>query len=297
MYLTNVFLGLMSLTNLTIFMNRVINDGQYKSAILIYDYKSVGDTNFIQELSDLPNRNYAISTVCIDDAVNQHWMEHLSINQHLLNALHIAMVVETEWDVKTLLHRHSLYSRDIVFLLPEQHRSLNQKKLWVFRTRQGNKNRISVIFYQTPRTIHQGFSNKTIEAFVVNSDVIPANRSVFEIDARSDIHSQLHGVANLTRNIFDPEKSTLLVFFELGASRNVEIIEGNGKAMTNNKDIFMANFIARHMKNLTTWQMIQTNSGNHLNTVFTYKPSNRPIYAELFVSSMEVYRKEANRKL
>lgn len=297
MYLTNVFLGLMSLTNLTIFMNRVINDGQYQSAILIYDYKSIEDTNFIQELSDPRNRNYAIATVCIDNALNQHWMEHLTINEHLLNALHVAMVVDTEWDVKTLLQRHSLYSRDIVFLLPERHRSLNQKMLWIFRSRQGNKNRISVIFYQTPRTIRHRFSNKTIEAFVVNSDVIPANQSVFEIDAQGDIHSQLNGVANLTKKIFDPEKRTLLVFFELGASRNVEIIEGNGKPMTNNKDIFMANFIARHMKNLSIWQLIQQKSGNFLNNVFKYKPSNRPIYAELYVSSVEIYRKEANRKL
>lgn len=74
MYLTNNFFNLISLTNLTIFVTRLIRDGQYQSAVLLYDYASIGDTNFIQELTDSPNRNFTLVTLRVTRFGNSDWI-------------------------------------------------------------------------------------------------------------------------------------------------------------------------------------------------------------------------------
>lgn len=301
MNLTNILFELVSLTNLTIFLNRLMSDGQYKSAILLYDYESIRDTSFIRDLTDLSNFNYTFISVNLDKSESSFRMTDLISYQNLPNALHIVMAAESEWFGRTLNNRYSIYSRDAVFLLPMQPASRKQEILRTFstllRVEYNLRGNVCLIFYGTPHTIQQTVSSKWIEAFVVTSQLIPANRSVFGIDVRSDIHFQLDQTLNLRKKIFAPVQKSLMYFYVFDELRKVKNIEKNKIVMSENANVYMANFITRNTKNLTTWQFVQRKFGNIREGLIKYEPSSESIYAELLMTSMDIYENKNYLKL
>lgn len=56
--------------------------------------------------------------------------------------------------------------------------------------------------------------------------------------------------------------------------------------MSVSTNVFMANYITRNMKNLTTWQFVPSKIGKDFDMI-KYEPTNESIYAELFMSSIK----------
>lgn len=295
MNFTRILFDFISLTNLTIFLNRLMSDGQYESAILHYDYESIRDTRFIQDLTDSSNFNYTFISVNLDESESSFRMSGLISYQNLSSALNIIMANESAWSGKILNDRYSIYSRDAVFLLPMQHDSRKQEVLWMFyqllQVEFNLRGNISLVFYQTPHTIQHVVSSKSIEAYVVTSHLIPANRSVFGIDRQSDIHTQLNQTANLQKKIFAPVLKSLMYFYVFDELRKVKSIEKSRIVMSGNANVYMSNYITRNIKNLTTWQFVQRHFGSIRGGLIKYEPSNEPIYAESFMTSLEIYEK------
>lgn len=290
MNLTNIFFGLMSLTNLTLFLNRVMHDGQYQTAILLYDYEAIVNTNVIQELTDYPNRTYAFVVVRMDECGHSVDMLKSYSYEKISNALHINM------DHRCIDGNSVLFTRDALFLFPMQNNKQKREFLWDFRTKfhfvAGTS---SVVFYQTARTIPQAFSNKTIEVYVVRSYAVAADHMVFGIDNRSDINLQMNQTRNLRDKIFDPKRKTLIYFFEHDELREVKSILKSKDVMSSNANVFMANYITRNIKNLSTWQFMNKKIGEW--KLIKYEPPNEKIYAELFMSSMEIHVPEKYKDL
>lgn len=124
MNFTNTFFDLMSLTNLTLFVNRLIHDGPYQSATLVYDYESIRDTNFIQKLLESPNRQYAIATVCVNKSEDPFSLWKKRSYRYHLNAMYIVLVNDAlphYYLIQNTISRHNvMYRPHIVFLLPMQ---------------------------------------------------------------------------------------------------------------------------------------------------------------------------------
>lgn len=284
MHFTNIFIGLVSLTNVTLFVNRLINDGQFQTAILLYNNEAIRDTNFIRELTDCPNRNYSIVTVCVDEFESSDWAPEFSPYSKIVNALHLIMV--NEWSSVTLADRQLDFSHNRVFLLPMQRDDKKKQVLQKWKDRKdmfrGNH---SAVFYQTPHTIQQAVSKKSIEVFVMNSQLSGPNRCVFEIDGRSDINSQLSQTRNVYEKIFARKEALIVLTGQLG---KINISAISKSVIATNADIFMANYIARNLKNLTAWQFLEIKNG--VKGLIKYRPSEESIYGDLFLSSLEAYK-------
>lgn len=157
----------------------------------------------------------------------------------------------------------------------------------------------SVIFYQTPRTIQYNISNKSIEAFVVDSEAIEPNRSVFEISSLTDIHCQLNRTENLCGKIFSSVKSALITYFNNDVFAGANSLKRSKSVILNNANIFMGNRIILNMKkhNVTIRQFTPMKIDKN----YEYRKcelSNESIYAELFNSpSMEVHDPEKHGKI
>lgn len=145
-----------------------------------------------------------------------------------------------------------------------------------------------MIFYQTSHTIQGEHvdSNKSIEVYLLYSESIAANRSIFEIAIQSDIENQLKNIKNLQGKVFAPVKKTMLGFVVRDGMGNVEINRESSKnVMSGNRNVYMANHIARVM-NLATMHFAR-NSFDNSPEYMKYRPANVSVYAELFVSSFE----------
>lgn len=199
--------------------------------------------------------------------------------RNLMNALQIVMVYRIVPNI--------IFLRPTVYLIPTR---INRKKQIFlemasreFRLVRGN---YSMVFYQTPFTIQHNFSNQSIEVFVINSNQINATQSVFELNDRNDIHSQLNQMSNVHERIFEPERNTMLLFYDdYYALKNVKHSNINN-VMMGDVNIFMANCITRNMRSLTTRQYLLRNEDKKY---FRYNPSKGSIYGELFISSLRDY--------
>lgn len=296
MNLTNIFINLVSLTNLTIFLNRLIHDGQYKSVLLIHDNESIRDTNFIQELSNSSNRNYyTLVIACVSEFDSPEWMLEFN-SQSFMNVLSILMVEVDMIHPKQgfPIFRHCAFAHNMVVLLPMRRNRKNIDFLrYFFNMTKGRTRRFSLIFYQTPNTIQNAVSNKSIEVFVMSSRMIAYERPVFGIHVHGDIHSQLSSTKNVTDEVFEPIGVTFLLLVNNDMVRNVSNILNRTDVMSDSQNIFMANYIVRKMKNLTTLQVVLSEIGANKN-VFLYTSSNRSIYAELSISTLD-YRYKAEK--
>lgn len=283
MNFTNIFFGLMSLTNLTLFLNRVVHDGQYETVMFLYFNHAIEDTNFVQELSDSPYGHYSIVTVCMDEFDHSIQLLESIPYRNLKKALQI-IVLGATMPVNDIL-----FTRDTTFLYPMWPHEIKQDFLDRVRGEFRGKGNFSMIFYQTPRTIQQADSTKSIEVFVVDTFNLSPDRSVFGIDLQSDIHVQLNRTDDLHSKLFEPTQKTLLYFSDDDGLKTVTNLMNTKSAMSGNANIYLWNYIARNMKNLTTWQAVPIEKYYDIPRLKKYEPSNGSIYAELFILPSEKY--------
>lgn len=285
MNLTNVFLEMISLTNLAIFVNRLIVDGNYETALFLYDDASIRDTHFIQELNDLSNDNYTIMTFRSEDCVNWTSYDTDELFWRVPRSLQIFMInYDHDWNDR-LLDLETPFTRpgrNYVFLLPMQHQQQKEDILLSFDFYSTFRNSC-IAFYETPRTAQNVVSDKSIDVFV-NMDCYTVNCSIFDADNRADISAQLNQIGNLNEFVFS--KFIFETFLHLNQWDSTLTAMDHKNIMLDDSDLLMANYIARNMKNLTT--QLHTTGG------CDYKAKNGSIYAEFFSSSLDcsaVYNK------
>lgn len=106
---------------------------------------------------------------------------------------------------------------------------------------------------------------------------------------QSDFGIQLNETANLKEKIFPPMKKTFLIFHDFDELKNVKSVVKNKSVMSDNRDVFMANFMTRNMKNINTLQTLTGIIGTDRSKWIKYEPSksNERNYVELFMSSMD----------
>lgn len=167
MNLTNILVELFSLSNLAIFVNRFIVDGNYETAILQYDDASIRDTNFIADLSGLSNHNYTIFAKRLD-WLNMPPSWEMEPFRKFQNAMQIFMVdCQQEWEHRfnSIVSQLFIYRRNFVFLLPMQHGERKQEIMQT-ATRYADVENCTMIFYQSPTKVHPSVNGKSIEVSI-----------------------------------------------------------------------------------------------------------------------------------
>lgn len=272
MNLTNTFLEVISLTNLAIFVNRLIVDGNYETALFLYDDASVRDTHFIRELTSTSG-NY--TSIILRSADILRWT-FLSEKKKFLSAHNelpiIMMSYDQQWDDRllNLMTPIDRSAHNYVFLLPMHHYSRWGEILQTFQSHFSYPN-TSVVFYQTPHMPQNEATNHSIEVFV-NSNCFTAGCSILDIGSDNDTMTQLNKIENLHEFVFEKAmKKTMLFMYDVDSKARVR----DNRVMLNNSNQFMANFIARNLRNIS---MVQ------LSDSCFYKPKNDSFYAELCAS-------------
>lgn len=207
--------NLISLSNLTHFLDRLITDGNYQTVLLIYDDASVRDTNFIPELADLAFGKYAM-VIMNSDHTNQSYAEYnyaydlKLFEQQQTGIIQIIMADYGNRAVEKSLRRNSfLHSlQDVVCLIPVQPDD-EKKKIWKLFNRREVSLRYrncSIIFYQ-PEQSGEPFEifalNYQAERFTRNGD----SRGTSQIDLENSVVKIKAGQVNdetdrLPRSLF-----------------------------------------------------------------------------------------------
>lgn len=270
---TNIFIEVISLTNVAIFVNRLIVDGNYKTALLLYDYTSVRDTRFIQELTSPSKGNH--NSIILRSADSLEWTD-LNAQYTFLQAhgeLPIVMMnFDLQWNQR-MLNLMTPLDRSVynyVFLLPMPH-DFNKKRI-VTKIRQEHPSfqNTSIVFYQTPLGVP---TNKSLEVFV-NSICHGYNCSIFDIDRQTDILTRLNQIGNLHEFVFEKSMKKTFIYWN---DRNVSSTAVN--VMLNDSNWYLANYINLNMKGSIILQVYGRG--------YYYEPKNSLIYAEMFLSSLD----------
>lgn len=277
MNLTNIFFEAISLTNLVIFVNRLIVDGNYKTALLLYDYTSVRDTRFIQELISPSKGNH--NSIILRSADSLKWIDDDAKRAYLQTHDELPIVMmdfDQKWSYRmlNLMTPMDRSAYNYVLLFPMQQNIEKWRILTKMRTDHVSFLSNSIVFYQTPRTALDVPTNKSLEVFV-NSICYTANCSIFDIDSQADILIRLNRIGNLHEFLFEKaKKKTILYVGHLDANLTVNHLN----IMLNDANWYMANFITLNMKGLTL---------TAVNKNCYYEPKTHLIYKEMFLPSWD----------
>lgn len=191
MHLQNIVVELVSLTNLTMFLDNFIANGRYETAIFLYDNISVRDVNFIQELATVSFGKYSIVTVDFSapevDKIVLPFLQHYSY-------IEIIMVDSRNWTVllRTLEVKY-IYdcTLDIIFLL-EKHSDQNQQMM-LKRFKDDLYETLAllncvIVFYRNPAndksSFHEqgnGYLDELVEVFVLYSSMVKETQNILEL--------------------------------------------------------------------------------------------------------------------
>lgn len=304
--------NLISLSNLTHFLDRLITDGNYKTVLLIYDDASVRDTNFIPELVDLAFGKYAM-VIMNSERTNESYVEYNcvydlgAIEQQRSGIIQIIMVHYGKRAVEKSLRRNNFLNnlQDVVYLIPVQPDD-EKDKIWnLFNIREVSirYRNCSVIFYQTEQ------SGEPIEIFALNYQAEKFTRNgdslgTSQIDMENSVVKIEVGQANDERNLHDDifgsiiKKPILLIKTVSTANKSVVKTSAQQGTATlvnlGNADYYLSNFIARNLRarDVSIHQALAYQRVSYKFTwpqVFNCCASNEKNYAELYNFRPEVY--------
>lgn len=186
MNLANLFVELISFSNLAIFVNCLITDGNYQTAFLLYDDASIKNVHFISELTEISNQNYAITMMRFEGMEQDFNMEPF---EEFKNTIQIVLVNSEQLSGNQLTQHFYRKSRVSVILLPKQDDIQKRGMLktvpyiWFGES-------CAVIFYQLPVSPTSTAFSKSIEVYV-NSRASLAKERIVHIDGNIDIHDHL----------------------------------------------------------------------------------------------------------
>lgn len=255
---------LMSMSNLTHLLNRLIIDGEYKTVLLVYDYDdvTVRDTNIVNGLADLTNAEYA---VCITKERVWKIKFHETVPfQHRRGVLKVLMLNKNR-RFSQFIYGQSLTrsEQNIVLLLPMQPDNRKELRNSHFSNDMCFIN-TSVIFYQTESTMRMAITSKNpIEIYALNYKVQYLSHSA--VDVMKSVYNGPLNERNLHDNIFGSitKKPNLVLFTVTTVKESLTKTPiGRGKdelINLGNADYYHSNFIARNLrgKDVAVQQVIE----------------------------------------
>lgn len=260
MHLQNMVLGLVSLTNLTMFLDNLIANGKYKAAIIAYDNISTGDNSFVKELATVSFGKYSIVTVDFSaPEINSIVLPFL----HHYSYIEIIMVDSRDW--KALIRRLEqkyIYdcTLDIIFLF-EKHSEQNQQMM-LKRFKNDLYDKLAllncvVVFYRNPANGKSSFPeqrnaylDQSVEVFVLYSSMVEVTQNIFDLSINSDSDiSDEANLTNLTSSVFAMSSKNMRLVIHTYSSI-LWPINDTSFTIVNDADIFLSNFISNNIKNV-----------------------------------------------
>lgn len=300
------------MSNMAVFLDRVVTDGNYKTVLLKYDPLSIRDYDFVPQLSELAFGKYALFTrkeKYFNAVVDRYGTKTFQWHS---NVLKIIMMEFTNigWLLPAVLTRDHLYfnakpANNILLISIQSHDQRQAfwrfiAKYHVFASDLSTPDtpflNVSVIFYQTERSVKKAktsnkTSNKTMEIFVLNYKEAGVPDPL-EIDVGDSV-SQL-GNDNLNDKIFGSIIKKFTLLFRTAASDYNSItrtsLRGNDTLINlGSAEYYISNFIVSnlHYEGIKFKQILNY-VRNGLNTIdrrterFECMASNETIYGELY---------------
>lgn len=265
MIVPNFLFDVISLTNLTILFNRLIDEGQYKSVYLWHDEELIRKTNFVEELSSSTSRTMTIADI---NTVNSDAKPPIDRHQaNISNTLQM-YVIYGKPKSPFVLRAERL---DTIYLFPMNENERNDANInhllrVFFYARRERGLKCTVIFYDSPKT-----SKGTCNTIVVCP--------IHQPDLNYNCFLWSNSTTDVRRTVVEQKDKTLLLLtlfngiLEFRNSTNINF------RMADDVSIFMANYIARNTKsNVATAHFLNKKD---------YEPSNGTVYAELSISFPE----------
>lgn len=178
MILYHLFIAnVISMSNLTLFLDRLITHGKYNSIHLVYDDASIKDTDFVPQLVDLSQGKYAMFITKKEYSFffTKPVMTPYRSRSDLLQVLMLNYDEGGKTRLVDILKGQNLFysTQNVVLLMPMQSNE-RKREVWnCFNERTITRNtqftNISVVFYQTETSMKvANASRKSIEIFVLN---------------------------------------------------------------------------------------------------------------------------------
>lgn len=291
MNLTKFFVAnLISIANLTLFLDRLITDGKYKSVSVFSDDESV------QIFPELADRVFGKHTMVIQEYCNRLPPEFAPIHHSfgslqlmlISNNAHVDDLNNTVW---IFAHRSFLFNpkENLLVLIPMQSDE-RKKKIWNLLVPNYRHFNCSVVFYQTERSMQMAnTSRKPIQIYIMNSMYEQIDRNVKEIDVDN---IGVNDSRNLNDRIFGTILKKRILIIPTKTAHNgssIKSVEGRGNRTLVNlgsADYYLSNFIARNLRTTNVYieQTIEFKEYNIFKRakVFFCDAANETIYAELY---------------
>lgn len=249
---TNLFVvNVISVSTLTIFIDRLITDGNYKTVRLVYDMGSVRDNNLIRDLSNNDKYNTFI--------VNSNSLT--SIEPKSTESFGILQIILLDWDErwqKTMKHRsfatnyvEQFKTLNVVMFIRKPS-DLQRELIWPNLAWLAMFYNVSVVFYDTVDSMDgHAPTNMSLEVFVLNFDTSKA-----VLPARIDVEQCFNLVeCNLYEKIFEsiPRKTRLFVPIDVDRSPRNRKLMKNAKLNATSIDFgssaaYLTNFVVRNLR-------------------------------------------------
>lgn len=303
------------LANLTIFLDRLIIDGNYKTVLLTYDDAYINNIDFVGQMVDKAGGKY---TMLIKKS-----MDEVNFNSHIITPLRsavlllIAILKFDDFD-DCPTHFNGINSAgfiryNLVLLIPMPSDDQQEKSLWrCIRFGPSKHINTSVVFYQTEVSMNMvNSSRKSIEIYALNYkvDKIDGDGNVrLNLDVENSFYKGQLNESNLHGQIFGSiiKKPNLIIDIETFAGNFPRKAFSHGNF--GSADLYLSNFIAQnlHFKDVMVNQEFHFKQITFKNGIFLvevthhHTSSNRGIYRELYNELLggkqNIYRFEPTRE-
>lgn len=261
MNLASLFIvNLISMSNLTHFLDRLITDGKYKTILLVHDDASVRDNNFVPQLAELAFGKYATVNVNTDRMTSEQFLPYRA----LFGILQVIMLKFDENGAKRLnkLMRgpnFQLSSQNVVMLIPMPSNEQKQE-IWKILGKEGpyccRYRNMSVIFYETEMMANA--SRKSLEVFVFNHKTI-VDLDVQEIDVENSVEYNMNNQSNdadqsdlngkIFGSIIRKPNVCMIIPTTVNGSITKPVHRGNNILINlGSADYYLSNFIVRNLR-------------------------------------------------
>lgn len=287
-------------SNLPLFLDRLITDGNYKTVLFIYDDTDaiIKDTNFLPQLSDLSFGKYAMCVMREDysNFGSKAWRIFSPYREHsgLLQILTLNYSEGQMSRLPQLLNRYNEQQnkQNVVLLIPMPPDNQRNDIWHHFEKRSSAAARrinLSVIFYRKEMSMMMAKTpRKSIEIFALNYGEEFRGRS--KVDVKNSVCNVQLNESNFHDNIFESitKKMNLVIETTTAAFEPITVQRGNVSLINlMNADHYLSNFIASNLRAkhvLIQQRLRQEEVRNYFvqSQSYEYIVSKEKLYAELY---------------
>lgn len=253
MRLQNLVVELISLTNLTYFLDRVFDEGQYKAAIFLYDNISTRDNNFISEIATVSFGKCSIVTV---DIIPPNEGGSLSPFFNHFDYIEIVMMDSRDWDalIRSLSLKY-IYdcTLDMVFVLqmyPGQNLTMMVKQFESELYSQLALVNCVLVFYRVPGKGDSSSLEKSLEVFTLYSSSAETSQNISTFDVANhsaDVTMTKSDDASLKNTIMGSKNKRIVILTIPSSYRRLEDSEFT---MVDDANIYLSNFLSNNIKSV-----------------------------------------------